>query len=111
MSLNAIHCSTIIFSDTQTKAEDKMKELVSSLPSSDILLTTNNYVKTKIGTFHALKYSKGCRGYRYQNVYIDKILALDLEATDLIMMKLVSPNYYGETQATEYSLKEHVHYF
>ncbi|WP_440110166.1 hypothetical protein [Paenibacillus sp. QZ-Y1] len=111
MSMNATHVNTMIFSDEQLKAEAKMNELVSFLPERSIIERGNNHIKTTIGTYRAKKYSEGCRGYRYQIVYIDKSLSVISDVVNSILIKLRSPDLYGEPQNDNYNWKDHVYFF
>ncbi|MBD8839397.1 hypothetical protein IFU39_16415 [Paenibacillus sp. CFBP 13594] len=111
MSMNATHVNTMIFSDDQLKAEAKMNELVSFLPERSIIKRTKDHVKTTIGTYRAKKYTEGCRGYRYQTVYIDKSLSVSSDVVNSILMKLRSPDFYGEPKNDNYNWKDHVHFF
>ncbi|PIH59098.1 hypothetical protein [Paenibacillus sp. LK1] len=110
MSMNATHVSTMIFSDDQSKAEAKMNELVRFLPEISIVKRENDRIKTTVGTFKAKKYFEGCRGYRYQEVYIDKSLSVVSDAVNYILTMLRSPDFYGEHDDS-YNWKEHVHFF
>lgn len=110
-SLNAIHFNTMIYSDDLLRAQSKMNELISLLPEKMNFKRTEDYAKTTIGTFRARKYSENCRGYRYQNVYIDKSLLREPEIINLIIMKLRPPGYYGEIQDESYNWEDHVYYF
>ncbi|MFS0855226.1 hypothetical protein [Paenibacillus taichungensis] len=98
MSMNATYVNTMIFSDDQLKAEEKMNELVSFLPERSIIKRTKDHVKTTIGTYRAKKYTEGCRGYRYQTVYIDKSLSVVSDVINSILVKIMPPAYYGELQ-------------
>lgn len=111
MSLNAIHINTMVYSDVQLNAEKKMNELISFLPDKSIFKRTKDYAKTTIGTFQARKYSEYCRGYRYENVYIDKSLSREPEIINLIILKISPTKYDGETQDYNYKWKDHVYYF
>ncbi|WP_091014424.1 hypothetical protein [Paenibacillus amylolyticus] len=110
MSMNATHVSKMIFSDDQLKAESKMNELIRYLPEKTIIRRKKDYVKTVIGTYQAKKYSDNCRGFRYQEVYIDKTLWNSASDVAAIMMKLVPP-YENLTVSDNYKWKDHVHFF
>ena len=110
MSLNAMHRSIMIFSDTQEKAEKKLNEMIDGL-DEDILVRKRDFVKTETKTIQARRFSEGCRGYRYREVYVDYSLC-DLDTVNLIAIKLVPPHYYmNEPYDGNYNWRDHVHYF
>ena len=102
---------TMIYSNDQSKAEDKMNELISFLPEKSFIKRERDNAKTVIGTFMARKFSEGCRGYRYQEVYIDKTLWENPSDVSLIIMKLMP--YRDDTGEPEsnYNWNEHVHFY
>lgn len=100
----------MILSDSQEKAEAKLKEIAESI-DEDILIRNKDYIKTSTKTIEARSFSKYCRGYRYQYVYIDYSLK-DTQAIELIVMKLVPPDYYiGVPYDENYNWRDYVSYF
>jgi hypothetical protein len=111
MSLNAMHRSIMIFSDTQQKAEDKLNELAASL-NEPILKRSKDCIQTSTLTIQARWFGEYCRGFRYKEVYVDKTLKNDDEKMQLILTKLVPPHYYTDCPYDEhYNWREHIHYF
>ena len=111
MSLNAMHRSVMIFSDTQAKAEAKLEEIISEI-EDEIVYRRKDFVETKSKKYEAKKCSDYCRGYRYQEVFIDETLRKNQDTIDWILMKLVPPHYYKNVERDEsYSWRDHVHYF
>jgi hypothetical protein len=111
MSLNAMHRSIMIFSDTQQKAEDKLNEFATSLDEL-ILKQSKDYIKTATRTIQARFFSEYCRGFRYIDVYIDNSLRKNKNAMEWIIMKLVPPHYYTNFKHDEnYNRNDHIHFF
>ncbi len=111
MSLNAAHRSIMIYSDSQVKAEEKLNEIIESL-NEEILIRKKDFVKTPTKTMQARWFSEYCRGYRYQEVYVDQSLKNNRDYMDLIIAKLVPPHYYNGVEYDEnYNWRDHVHYF
>ncbi|MCP1185013.1 hypothetical protein [Paenibacillus sp. 1781tsa1] len=102
---------TMIYSNDQSKAEDKMNELISFLSKKSFIKRERDNVKTVIGTFMARKFSERCRGYRYQEAYIDKTLWEDPSDIALIIAKLVPLRDDEGEVDNSYSWKDHVHFF
>lgn len=111
MSLNAAHVTTMVFSDETSKAVKEMRRVVEA-SGEKIVKEYDNQIHTTNGKYVARRWSESCRGYRYQNVYIDHVLK-HTEANDHIMMKLFPPHYYKDTfeKEEDYSWRDHVHYF
>jgi hypothetical protein len=111
MSLNAMHRSIMIFSDSQEKAEKRLNELAETL-DEEILVRRKDYIQTPIQTFQARWFSESCRGYRYREAHVDNSLRNNERAMELIVMKLVPPHYYTDSPFDEkYNWRDHVHYF
>lgn len=111
MSLNAIHRSVMIFSNSQEKAENKLNELSKTL-GEEIVMRKKDFIKTPTKTIQARWFGESCRGYRYQEVYIDNELKYVEDAVNSILVKLVPAHYYiGVEKNENYNWREHVHYF
>ena len=109
MSLNAMHRNVMVFSDDRDKAIEKLNELVAG---KEIIRRHNDLVETKEGTYQARKFTEGCRGYRYREVYVDESLKSDKGAMESIRVKLVPPHYYiGHEYDDNYKANDHIHYF
>jgi hypothetical protein len=111
LSLNAIHTNIMVFSPSIQRAIHKMNELAETL-NEEIVRRTKDSIETKSGKkILARRWSDSCRGYRYQDVYVDYSLKYE-EAMDHIIAKLVPPHYYSDVKADEnYRWQDHVHYF
>lgn len=107
MSLNAIHTSVMIFASSQEKAEEKLLELENDL-DEEILIRRRDFIQTKSDTYRAKKFHEGCRGYRYQKVYVDRLLMFDENIVESIVVKLVPPSYYDMSRFGEkWDWREH----
>lgn len=110
MSLNAQHRSVMIFSDSQEKAELKLIELMNEI-DEPIIVRKRDYIKTESKTIQAKKWSLGCRGYRYQEVYVDRVLD-EQETMIWITMKMVTPKDPVKDGYVEgWDWREHLQWF
>lgn len=100
----------MIFSDTQKKANEKLDDIAGSL-EEEILVRKQDYIKTPTKIIQAKRFSEGCRGYRYLEVYVDYSLS-DSETMSLIRAKLLPPSAYDLDKWDEpYNYKDYIHYF
>lgn len=110
MSLNAMHRSVMVFSDTSEKAEEQLAKIIKEL-DEDILIQRKDFVKTKNNTYQARAFNDSCRGYRYKEVYVDACYK-NTEEFSLILAKLVPPHYYiNHSYDESYNWRDNIHYF
>ncbi|MDR0123045.1 hypothetical protein RFW13_16600 [Bacillus pumilus] len=100
--------STMIFSDTQEKANQKLKELALNI-NEEILLQRDDYIGTSKQAIHAKWFGEYARGFRYNNVFIDSSLCSDKNAMEQIIVNLVPP--YDQRWDESYNRSNHVKYF
>lgn len=102
--------SVMIYSDSQEKA-DKQLERVLEDYDEEVIRRHKNIVITSKRTIRARKFSEYCRGFRYNEVYIDKALSSDKEIVGLITMKMIEPFNDDGTRDSDWHWRDNVHYF
>ncbi|MCY7542389.1 hypothetical protein P9173_09885 [Bacillus safensis] len=100
--------STMIFSDTQEKANRKLKELALNI-NEEILIHRHNYIETSKQIIHAKWFGDNARGFRYTDVFIDSSLCSNKEAMGQIIMSLIPP--YDQRWDESYNRSNHITYF
>ncbi|WAX16501.1 hypothetical protein LC76P1_00064 [Lysinibacillus phage LC76P1] len=92
VSLNAVHIDVMFFSTDSDRAYHAMKKFIydnNILPLSERKSGNEFTIETNRGRFRARVYNQACRGYRYNEVHIDR--KIDSEHYQYIEMKVVPP--------------------
>lgn len=100
--------NTMIFSDTQEKANRKLKELALNI-NEEILIQRDDYIETTQQTIRAKWFGQYARGCRYTEVFVDSSLYSNKEAMEQIIMSLVPP--YDQRWDESYNRSNHITYF
>lgn len=100
--------NTMIFSDTQVKANRKLKELAQNI-NEEILIQRDDYVETTKQSIRAKWFGQYARGFRYNEVFVDSFLYSNKEAMEQIIMSLVPP--YDQRWDKSYNRSNHISYF
>ncbi|WP_144498129.1 hypothetical protein [Bacillus pumilus] len=100
--------STMIFSDTQEKANRKLKELALNI-NEEILILRDDYIETTQQTIRAKWFGQYARGCRYTEVFVDSSLCSNKEAMEQIIMSLIPP--YDQRWDESYNRSNHITYF
>lgn len=99
---------TMIFSDTQEKANRKLMELTLNI-NEEILIQRDDYIETTKQSIRAKWFGQYARGFRYNEVFVDSSLYSNKKAMEQIIMSLVPP--YDQRWDESYNHSNHITYF